>query len=98
MMELYLATRKDKVWQFAACWMELEGVRICEMSNTTWSHADVEEKEARGPLETSLEISSTALGTKGGEGIRESWTKGTSTVMGGIEVATQQEENSTFSC
>lgn len=68
------------------------------MSNTTWSHADVEEKEARGPLKTSLEISSTALGSKGGEGIRESWTTGISTVVGGIEVATQQEEKNSFSC
>ena len=31
-MEYYLAIRKNEIWLFAATWMELEGIRLSEIS------------------------------------------------------------------
>ena len=33
-MEYYLAMRKNEIWPFVAMWMELESVRLSEISHT----------------------------------------------------------------
>ena len=33
-MEYYSAIKKNKVWPFAATWMELEGIMLSEISQT----------------------------------------------------------------
>ena len=33
-MEYYLVMRKNDIWPFAATWMELEGIRLSEISQS----------------------------------------------------------------